>query len=101
MSDKKTISDPVELEDPIKRGEEEIASIRIRKPGGGELRGLNLHDLLKLDVDTVHELLPRITMPPITKAEAVAMGPADLVSVSAEIADFFVPKGMKPAYPAQ
>jgi len=102
---KKAISDAVELEEPIVRGEGDTAQtidkLQLRRPNSGELRGLNLHDVLKLDVDTMHELLPRITMPPITKAEAQRLDPADLVSLSAEVADFFVPKGMKPAYPAQ
>jgi hypothetical protein len=106
VSDKKAISDPIELEEPIVRGagsdnEKTIGSLQLRRPNSGELRGLNLHDLLKLDVNTVQELLPRITVPTITMAEAQRLDPADLVSISAEIAGFFVPKGMMPAYPAQ
>lgn len=107
MSNKnrKMISDPVELEEPIVRGEGEgavtIDKLQIRRPQSGSLRGLNLHDVLKLDVDSMHDLLPRITEPKITRAEAMNLDPADLVSVSAEVADFFVPRGMKPAYPAQ
>jgi hypothetical protein len=102
---KKAISDVVTLEEPIVRGEgdkaQTIETLQLRRPNSGELRGLNLHDVLKLDVDTLHELLPRITVPPITKAEAQRLDPADLVSVSAEVAGFFVPRGMMPAYPAQ
>lgn len=103
---KRAISDAVPLEEPIVRGEgsdkeQRIDSLQLRRPNSGELRGLSLHDVLKLDVDTLHELLPRITVPPITKAEAQRLDPADLVSMSAEVAGFFVPKGMMPAYPAQ
>lgn len=93
---RKMISDPVALESPIQRGETTIASIELRRPNSGELRGLNLHDILKLDVDSMHKLLPRITVPPITPAEAMSLDPADLVALSAEVSDFFVPAGMKP-----
>lgn len=92
---RKMISDPVDLEVPIKRGEQLIGTVQLRRPQGGELRGLNLHDILKLDITAMHDLLPRITMPPLTRFEVQALDPADLVQLSAEITDFFVPAGMK------
>lgn len=93
---RKTISDPITLEVPVQRGGEQISEVRLRRPGGGEMRGLNIHDLLKLDVDSIHTLLPRITMPPLTKPEVLALDPADLVSLSVEVSDFLVPAGLRP-----
>lgn len=58
------LSDEIVLEEPIKRGDTELASLRLRKPRSGELRGLSLVDIVKLEVDTIHSLLPRITVPP-------------------------------------
>jgi hypothetical protein len=88
-------SDPITLEEPIERGEQKIDSIRLRKPRSGELRGLTMRDLLQMDVDTVHELLPRISEPAITKAEAQNLEPADLTSIAQELAGFFTPRGLR------
>jgi hypothetical protein len=46
MQTTKTIT----LDTPIKRGETSIASVEVRKPVSGELRGCNLTDLLQMDV---------------------------------------------------
>lgn len=86
----------VTLGEPIDRGETSIATLQIRLPQGGELRGLSLAELTMLKTDTLYELLPRITMPPITEAEAVALDPADLFACAIEIAGFFLPAGMMP-----
>lgn len=93
---RKTLSDPVTLEVPVKRGSEAIGEVRVRRPHSGEMRGLNLHDLLKLDVDAMMKVLPRVTVPSLTAAEVDALDPADLVALSSEIADFLVPAGMRP-----
>lgn len=93
---RKTLSDPVTLEVPVQRGTETIGEVRVRRPNAGEMRGLNLHDLLKLDVDAMMKVLPRVTVPSLTAAEVTALDPADLVALSSEIADFLVPAGMRP-----
>lgn len=93
---RKTLSDPVTLEVPVQRGSEAIGEVRVRRPNAGEMRGLNLHDLLKLDVDAMMKVLPRVTVPSLTAAEVTALDPADLVALSSEIADFLVPAGMRP-----
>ena len=87
------------LEEPIVRGETTIAEITIRKPQSGELRGLTLVDLTQLKVDTVIEVLPRISMQGITAHEAAGMDPADLLQIGVEIASFFLTAGMKAANP--
>ena len=45
-----TTPNTVTLETPIKRGDQVITSLSLRKPAAGELRGVALADLLRLDV---------------------------------------------------
>lgn len=82
----------VTLDTPIKRGETTITEINVRKPQSGELRGLNLNDILQMDVNALTKLLPRITSPALTEAEASALDPADLVQLGHEVGSFLVPK---------
>lgn len=86
----------VTLEEPIVRETETIAFLKLRKPKAGELRGLSMVDLVKLEVDTITELLPRIMMPPLTPVEIADLSPADLFAISTEVAGFFLPTGMMP-----
>jgi hypothetical protein len=85
---KPTYSDPITLEEPIKRGETKIKSITLRKPASGELRGLKLLDLLNGDVNATIRLVPRISEPSLTEQEVAALEPADLLSCADGIAAF-------------
>lgn len=87
----------VDLDTPIKRGEETIGVLQIRKPGSGELRGIALVDLGQLKVDALIAVLPRITIPTITPAEAAALDPADLLACGAEIGGFLLQKAQRTA----
>lgn len=80
----------VVLVEPITRGETKIPEIALRKPGAGELRGISLLQLQRLDVASILTLLPRITIPPITDHEANAISLEDLNQCAAEIQDFFL-----------
>lgn len=82
----------IELSRPLTIGEEEIASFTIRKPGAGEMRGLSLGRILKLDYRAVVTMLPRISSPRITKGLAAKMSAADFLSAGAEIVSFLLPK---------
>jgi hypothetical protein len=82
----------ITLDTPIKRGETEITSINLRKPAAGELRGLNLTDLLQMDVIAVTRVLPRISDPTLTEAEVSALDPADFTTLASEVAGFLLPK---------
>lgn len=86
------------LETPIQRGDTAIAELIVRKPSSGELRGLSLVDLGQLDVDALHTVLPRITIPTITRQEAQALEPADLMALGAEVAGFLLPKAKRPDF---
>lgn len=80
------------LDTPIVRGEQTIETLDIRKPKSGEMRGLSMVDLGQLKVDALHKLLPRITVPNITEAEAKNLDPADLLACGAEVGSFLLQK---------
>ncbi len=82
----------VKLDTPIKRKDQKIEEIELRKPFAGELRGTKMLDIAQLDVDAYITLLPRITTPALTEAEVAQMDPADLMTIMGETSQFFVGK---------
>lgn len=91
----------VTLEDAIVRGDTTIGIVSLRKPRAGELRGLSMVDLIKLEVDTMRLLIPRISDPVLHAQDVDGLSPADLFACSVEVAGFFVPKTMLPGSLAQ
>lgn len=85
----------IPLESPLKIGDSEIAEIILRKPAAGELRGLNLTDLLQMDVSATIKLLPRISTPTLTEQHAAQLDPADLTALASEVAGFLLPKSAR------
>lgn len=88
----------IELDEPIKRGDTEITRVTIRKPNSGALRGVRLQALMEMDVNSMTEVLPRITDPSLTKPEIGAMPPGDLLNMSIEVVNFLLPKSMQADY---
>lgn len=86
------VTDPIELDEPLKRGEQTIDSITLRKPKSGELRGVSLADVLQMQTDALITLIPRLSSPSLTAAEVRQMDPADLVQCGGEIAGFLLTK---------
>jgi hypothetical protein len=82
----------VELDTPIKQGDNEIKSLTLTKPNAGALRGTTLNALVNLDVDSLAKVLPRICQPTITEMDVRFMDPADLVQVGVVFAGFLLPK---------
>ncbi|MDT3735550.1 MAG: phage tail assembly protein [Denitratisoma sp.] len=82
----------IALDTPIARGETTIASVTIRKPKAGELRGVTLTDLLQMDVTALTRVLPRITEPTLTEAEVANLDPADLTQMGTAVAGFLLPR---------
>lgn len=82
----------VEFDTPIVRGDMTISEVNINKPKTGALRGLSLSDLLKLDVDTVIKLVPRVSTPPLAEHEVAALDPTDFLSLSTAVVGFFASK---------
>lgn len=87
----------VTLDAPIVTGDITIDQVKIRKPQAGELRGLSLSALLNLDYAALENLLPRITIPTLNKAQIMAMDPSDFTQLGSEVMDFLLPKGAKAA----
>lgn len=82
----------VEFETPLKRGETEIKSVELVKPTAGSLRGVRLADLCQSDVDALLTVLPRITVPALTKAECNALDPVDLITLGGRVIGFLQSK---------
>lgn len=85
----------VDLDQPIKRGEQTISKIQVRKPGSGELRGCSLIDLMRMDVSALHVVLPRITTPTLTQHDVSRLDPADLTQLGTAVTSFLLPKSAK------
>lgn len=85
----------VELDTPIKRGEQKITSLEVRKPNAGELRGVQLGELLNCDVNSLIKVIPRISIPTVTEHEVAAMDPADLVAVATKVVSFLLTKAQR------
>ncbi len=82
----------VTLDTPLKRGEQTIRMIELRKPRAGELRGVSLFDLMRMDVAALQTVLPRISTPALTAHDVNQLEPADLFQLAAEVAAFLAPK---------
>lgn len=85
----------VTLSDPITRGETTIDRLNVRRPRTGELRGLNLPDIINAEVVAMLTLIPRVTEPPLTGDEANNLDPADFSEIAGTIRGFFMTKGEK------
>lgn len=95
MSKQNKPAHTITLDEPLKRDSECITEIKLRSPASGELRGLSLVELGNLDVGALHTLLPRISLPSITEAEARKLCPADLVQLGMVVTDFLLPKSVR------
>lgn len=80
----------VTLSIPVTRGDTKIATVTLRKPEVGALRGLKLTDVLQMDVSALERLLPRITDPALLPAEVAALDPADFLSLAGAVVGFFM-----------
>ncbi|MBB6191500.1 hypothetical protein FHS51_001727 [Sphingobium wenxiniae] len=95
MTDQPILSEVIDLDTPVQRGETRIAFVQMRKPGAGELRGLSLVDLGQLKVDALIKIIPRISIPTINEAEAANLDPADLLACGAAIGGFLLQKSQR------
>ncbi|MGY2799242.1 hypothetical protein ACVWV0_003418 [Ewingella americana] len=78
----------VTLEAPVKRGETSISTVEIIKPNAGHLRGVGLAALANADVDALIVILPRITLPALTKHECQALNLPDLIALAGKVIGF-------------
>lgn len=68
---------------------QKIASVKLREPMAGEMRGLKLADVLQLDVNALITLIPRISNPPLLEAQVAGMTPADIARFGGAVVGFF------------
>ncbi|MFI8380668.1 phage tail assembly protein [Pseudomonas sp. NPDC079086] len=87
----------IQLDTPLKRGEQSVDSLTLRKPMSGELRGVTLVDLVQMDVLALRKILPRITTPSLTDHEIGTMDPADLMACGMAVSGFLLQKSAKEA----
>lgn len=92
MSKTKPKAVTVKLPHPIQRSEKTIETVDLRVPMAGELRGLTLSDLMRMDASSACALVPRISSPALTKEEMAAMHPANLLELAATVAGFLLPE---------
>ncbi|QII37355.1 phage tail assembly protein [Rouxiella badensis] len=85
----------VTLETPVKRGTTEISQVEIIKPNAGALRGVGLASIANADVDALLIVLPRITLPNLTKDELSKMDVSDLVALAGKVIGFLSPTSEK------
>lgn len=78
----------VEFEVGFKRGDDQITKIRLRKPKGGDLRGLSLKDLMHAEVDAIITVLPRISDPIMTTQDAAGLEAQDIAEAGGTISSF-------------
>lgn len=73
------------------------ATIHVRKPMGGALRGTNLGGLVRMDYDQVAKVAPRVTAPVLHPHLVDAMDPADITQLAGILVDFLLPTATKEA----
>lgn len=85
----------ITLDVPLQRGATTIGEVTLRKPNAGELRGINLADLLQLNATAIVTVLPRISQPSLTPPECAQLDPADLMELGTKVAGFFIRKSIR------
>lgn len=90
----------VPLDEPLRRGDQVVDKVTLRKPHASELRGLSLLALAQMDVNEASKLLPRISDPILTAPDVAKLDSSDLFALATEIAGFLLQKAQKPDFPA-
>lgn len=78
----------IELDIAIKNGDTEINEFSLRKPLGGDLRGVNLMDLMNMKIEALATVLPRISTPVIHEHQVYQLELSDIANVFAGIFSF-------------
>lgn len=79
----------LKLKTPIMRDEKPVHEISLREPHAGDLRGIRLYDLTQGDAESISKLLPRITTPPLTSAEANKLPLRDFTNAVILVSEMF------------
>lgn len=87
MSRLRTVA--IDLETPLTVAGETVTRLTLRRPLAGELRGIELTPLIRMDVGAALDLLPQICQPNVTTSDLEQLDPADLAEVVGSLANFF------------
>ena len=82
----------VTLNTPVLRGETTITEVQVTKPNAGTLRGVTLAAVANSDVNALLVVLPRVTVPSLTKEECARLELPDLVELAGLVIGFLSPK---------
>jgi len=80
----------ITLDQPIKRGDDEVTKVTMSEPLGGTMRGLQISMIQAGDVSANMKLIPRITNPSITEAELDAMPGRDIMKLTMAVVGFLL-----------
>lgn len=86
-------SNIVMLDSPIKRGEHEIEALTIVAPRIEVMRKFSMLDLIRMETNTILNILPFVTKERLQKHEIEQIGMPDLLEIGVKIAAFFQKKG--------
>lgn len=84
----------ITLEHPIERGETSLTTFGLRRPLGGDLRGISGMKLKNFDYEEVRKLIPRISVPTVLDVEFDRFDAADITQVELALSDFLFTKAM-------
>lgn len=79
----------VSLSLPITNGTEKISALNIRKPMGGDLRGIKLVDLMSLEFNALATVTLRTSLTPISKDALDHLEGPDIVALGIAVLGFF------------
>ena len=81
----------VTLVNPVEIDGKQVSEITLRKPMGGDLRGIALTDVLRMEMTALFKLLPRITQPSLTPQQLqTEIEAEDLTDLGTKTVLFFV-----------
>ena len=67
-----------------------VRKISLRKPRAGELRGLAVSEIVRMEVNSLIKLIPRISTPHFSEEQVGKLDPSELMDFGAKITTFFV-----------
>lgn len=79
----------VTLNESVEINGKKTKKITLREPKAGELRGLNLVDVVSVEMTSIVTLTTRVS--DLTETQMINMGAPDLLLIGATIASFFAP----------
>jgi len=86
----------VDLTEPIKRGDNIIERVYLRRPQAGEMRGISIVDLCRMEATAAMTLLPRISSPPLSVQEVSALDIFDIGEFAANIQAMVTDRPLRP-----